>query len=261
MPISAALPLAASHDGRSQPSSSRFHDRPSFEPSPGRRRCHARSEREVRRLSCGVKGATPAAAARSRGYLRLPHPRAASPPRPPQTARRNNAPAPCARTSSRAPKAAAVGVQDDSTMQVCQRWPQWWVGMSDRGFEDKGADQSLWQLGGNHPVFGWFRFCPQRAALCLLMVRYTLCADSFIAAEVVCQHSFYRRGSRPTPMPYSQPHRRLGGKRCAWVGSAAPGRLARPGRAERARCGALRRAAVCRRRRARARRGVAAGTV
>jgi hypothetical protein len=86
------------HDGRSQPSSSRFHDRPSFAPSPGRRRRHALSEREVRRMSRGVKGATLAAAARSRKITATPS--SASPrsrTRPPRTARPNNAPASCPR--------------------------------------------------------------------------------------------------------------------------------------------------------------------
>jgi len=58
----------------SQPSS-RFHVQTSSAPSPGRRRRHAFSESEVRRMSCGVKGATPAAAARAppaRHHVLLP---------------------------------------------------------------------------------------------------------------------------------------------------------------------------------------------
>jgi hypothetical protein len=93
----------------SQPSSSRFHVQTSSAPSPGRRRRHALSEREVRRMSRGVKGATLAAAARSR---RIAATRSSasrrSPPHLPRTARRNNAPVPCPRTSSHAPKAAIV---------------------------------------------------------------------------------------------------------------------------------------------------------
>jgi hypothetical protein len=57
------------------------------------------SRREVCRISCGLKGATPAAAARSR---KIPATRSSasprSPPRLPRTARPNNAPAPRPRT-------------------------------------------------------------------------------------------------------------------------------------------------------------------
>ncbi len=78
--------------GRSQPSSSRFHDRPSFEPSPSRRRRHALSERGAPHLAWCERGhasrrcpiaripATPSSASRR------------SPTHPPRTARRNNAP-------------------------------------------------------------------------------------------------------------------------------------------------------------------------
>jgi hypothetical protein len=94
--------------GHSQPSSSRSRVRPSFELSPGRHRRHAPSEIYVRRMSCGVKRATPAAAARSRRITATPsYASRRSPTRPPRTARRNNAPAPCPHTSSRARKAAA----------------------------------------------------------------------------------------------------------------------------------------------------------
>jgi hypothetical protein len=58
--------------GHSQPSSSRSRVRPSFELSPGRHRRHALSEIYVRRMSCGVKRATPAAAARSRRITATP---------------------------------------------------------------------------------------------------------------------------------------------------------------------------------------------
>ncbi len=94
---------------RSQPSSSRSHVQPSFAPSPGRRRRHALSEREVCRISCGLKGSTPAAAARSRKITATRSSASRrSPTRPPpnRSAKQRAGVAPV--HSSHAPKAAIV---------------------------------------------------------------------------------------------------------------------------------------------------------
>jgi hypothetical protein len=71
-------------DGRSQPSSSRSHGRPSFAPSPGWRRRHALSEKEVQRMSCGVNSTLPAADAQWRRITATPSSASRrSPTRPP----------------------------------------------------------------------------------------------------------------------------------------------------------------------------------
>jgi len=72
----------------------RFHGQPSFGSSPGRRRRHALSEIYVRRMSCGVNEATPAATARSRRITATSSSASRrSPARPPRKARPNSAPA------------------------------------------------------------------------------------------------------------------------------------------------------------------------